>query len=773
MLTIPAQIPVVHPGLAATAAIAGLIPVLIHLINKRRHRRVRWAAMRFLFAARKENARRVWLEQWLLLLLRVALVLLFGFALARPYLASRAGFLTQSTRTHQVLLLDNSLSMQAESAGTSRFEKALEHATAWLDGIPRSDAVSVITLARPATALIDFAAYDRRLVRESLAGIELTQRATDVEGAVQLARDILKESPVLPQNRAVYVVSDFSKGAWGIQDAPEDVATTADTKAGRNAGDIQQSSPAIGGDSQAIVAIRQLAASLEEPAQNLRLTRIGGSNAGNVAITALRCDQPVLGSRFPARIDVTVENYAESAARALVVQLRRDGEVVRRVPVESVPPGASSTVSASILLSEPRTHLVEARLVGLGKDALALDDARYLSLEVRDTLPLLLVDGASRASIIRGTAGYLATALSPSLLLADSDLSAGATRIGARRNDGAGDAVFMAPRVIGPLELADEVLRDYEVIGLCDVRALPEETWAALARFVEQGGGLFISAGPQVDVEHYNEFAGPAGRGLIEAQLVRAVDRTSEPTSLSPDLLEHPVVLPFAGYASSGLFTAQFERYLGVASEMLPRHVVMAFRNGDPAMIVSRKGQGRVLTFLSTVNMNWNNLPAKGDFVSLMVSAFSYLSPLRGGERSVEVGDPLKERLTPAQSSLELAIRPPDGRAIPARLHQSDSGLALTFADTETAGAYQAQIGDASVQFAVNTSSAESDIREVVGATFMALLEGRATFSEDARIEPARTARAGELSFAMMLLVLVMLPLEMWAAYYFGSRRAA
>ena len=45
----------------ATAAIAGgalSIPIIIHLLNRRRFKIVTWAAMRFLLAAQKKSSRR-------------------------------------------------------------------------------------------------------------------------------------------------------------------------------------------------------------------------------------------------------------------------------------------------------------------------------------------------------------------------------------------------------------------------------------------------------------------------------------------------------------------------------------------------------------------------------------------------------------------------------------------------------------------------------------------------------------------------------------------
>src|SRR3954452_16503983 len=67
---------------AAVAGGAVSIPVIIHLLNRRRFRIVEWAAMRFLLTAQKKNARRMRLEQLLLLAARCLIVLLTVFATA-------------------------------------------------------------------------------------------------------------------------------------------------------------------------------------------------------------------------------------------------------------------------------------------------------------------------------------------------------------------------------------------------------------------------------------------------------------------------------------------------------------------------------------------------------------------------------------------------------------------------------------------------------------------------------------------------------------------
>src|SRR5262245_16041242 len=85
-------------------------PIIIHLINRIRYRRIRWAAMEFLLKAQKRMRRRKILEQLLLLFLRCLLVFLLGVLFAR-FLG--CGMTGQETRpTAHVVILDDTPSME-------------------------------------------------------------------------------------------------------------------------------------------------------------------------------------------------------------------------------------------------------------------------------------------------------------------------------------------------------------------------------------------------------------------------------------------------------------------------------------------------------------------------------------------------------------------------------------------------------------------------------------------------------------------------------------
>src|SRR5215210_5771648 len=121
-----------NPWTFLAGALLVSTPIIIHLINRIRFRRVRWAAMEFLLKAQKKMRRKKILEQLILLLLRILLILLAGLLLAR-FLGEDP---TQGKETRPVLhlvILDDSPSMadtgEGGAAGTDAFKRAKDQIT--------------------------------------------------------------------------------------------------------------------------------------------------------------------------------------------------------------------------------------------------------------------------------------------------------------------------------------------------------------------------------------------------------------------------------------------------------------------------------------------------------------------------------------------------------------------------------------------------------------------------------------------------------------------
>src|SRR2546430_2453016 len=99
------------PATMAIGAALVSVPIIIHLINRLRFKRVRRAAMDFLLNSQKPNRRRLIIEQILLLLLRCALVVLVAILLAGLSCNPRAFGGPKQSSAHFVVV-DDTLSLQ-------------------------------------------------------------------------------------------------------------------------------------------------------------------------------------------------------------------------------------------------------------------------------------------------------------------------------------------------------------------------------------------------------------------------------------------------------------------------------------------------------------------------------------------------------------------------------------------------------------------------------------------------------------------------------------
>ena len=175
------------------------IPVLIHLLNRRRYRRVPWAAMRFLKISVDQNQRRMRLEDWILLLLRCAVVALLASLLARPVLEGVSG--VPGSKVAAAIIVDNSASMGYQEGGVTPLALAREAAHELLSGLPQGSPVVVGDVFRAHEA-----SADHEFARARIDAITQTERHADLILATKEAIGALEGQAVV--DRELYVITD-------------------------------------------------------------------------------------------------------------------------------------------------------------------------------------------------------------------------------------------------------------------------------------------------------------------------------------------------------------------------------------------------------------------------------------------------------------------------------------------------------------------------------------------------------------------------------------
>ncbi len=189
--------PLVLFGLAAAA-----IPLIIHLFNFRKPKRVDFSSLAFLRELEKRTMRRVRLKQWLILLLRTLAIACLVLAFARPTKTSVwEGVFGERSPTATALVIDNSLSMTMRDVQGAYLDQAKSLAAAWVEGAQPGDELFLVPTAVQFDAgRMDFvsreAALDAIEELEVLAGAEtasaaISRAASLLEGAANPKRDII------------------------------------------------------------------------------------------------------------------------------------------------------------------------------------------------------------------------------------------------------------------------------------------------------------------------------------------------------------------------------------------------------------------------------------------------------------------------------------------------------------------------------------------------------------------------------------------------------
>ena len=194
-------------GLAAVAA-----PVLIHLISRRRARRVRFAAIEFVLRSQRRSARSIRLRQFLLLLLRCLFVAAIALAIAQPVLSEDDVTAADQPPVAVALVVDASASMQAVIDGKSAFARAIDQARQTVDELPADTPVCVTRCGLPLSDALAPATFDHRAVRASLDAMQPGFSRSDLGACAAHAASLLMSTPGEGE-RKIIVLSDLASHA--------------------------------------------------------------------------------------------------------------------------------------------------------------------------------------------------------------------------------------------------------------------------------------------------------------------------------------------------------------------------------------------------------------------------------------------------------------------------------------------------------------------------------------------------------------------------------
>ncbi|HHS50088.1 MAG TPA: VWA domain-containing protein [candidate division Zixibacteria bacterium] len=343
------------PALAAVA-----LPILIHLLTRRRLVERKWPSIRFLEEIQKRRMRKFKLKQLLLLALRVLILLFVISAFARPTIRTeRSALVGTHERTSVAILIDNSYSMGQESAGIDLFTQARQAAEDILELLSDGDEVAIVPFnSSPMPASREpFKALSA--AREVIDTLKISSGTTDVWGAIAKGIDILSTSK-LP-NREIYLLTDDKDHGW------------------QRAGDLV----------------------LPEGVKIYCLI-FSPDDERNIGISDIQFPRTLLQKRVPFNLLPEIMSFAPGGVSDFVVDLYLDDVRVAQRSID-LAPGDLATLEFRSQVDEGGFHYGEFRTEG---DALPADNSRWFSFKIPELIRVLIVGGTETR--------FIANALSPS-----------------------------------------------------------------------------------------------------------------------------------------------------------------------------------------------------------------------------------------------------------------------------------------------------------------------------------------------------------------------
>jgi len=326
--------------------LAASIPILIHLLNLRKLKKIEFSTLTFLKELQKNKIRRIKLKQWILLALRVLIILFLVTAFSRPTIKGVAlGGATSSAKTTAVFLLDDTFSMSVVANKGSFFNQARQAVYELLGKLQEGDEAALILVSeqgnkeiKTTNNLIEF--------RKLIDNLQLSYSSGDYNSAIIKAAKIIGESKNF--NKEIYVLSDFQQGH------------------------LRQNDP-----------VTNLSQMLDEKVK-IYTINYSGKDVFNLGINNLTVNTQIFEKQKPVNFSAVITNYSKQPVNNAVASLFVDGERAAQQSI-NIRENESKTVLFETVFKKTGFNDV---FVEIEDDDILQDNRRYASVFIPEKIPV-------------------------------------------------------------------------------------------------------------------------------------------------------------------------------------------------------------------------------------------------------------------------------------------------------------------------------------------------------------------------------------------------
>ncbi len=648
------------PLFLIAAAIGALIPLILHLLQKKRVVTQVFPTLRFLKMADKRSSSRIRLENLLLWLMRTAIMVLLGLGFAMPVLRTRGLDFLGKAQRDIAIVLDVSYSMNYLSARQTAWEKALDTAGTIIKGLESNDKICIYLAGDIPSPLIAEPIGDHERATARLNGLKPRFESCSMADALTSANNALTQAPQR-REREIFILTDNQALPWRDFDEQSTGA---------------ESIPGDEGDSEAEAPPAPRSTRKWDPASldsrtAVFVAMLGVPSPVNVAAGRIELAPPFMFVGSSSRLTARVEHSGSISDTAATLFI--NGREIARRPIQT-----ESEHSASFVIPPQPPGMHRAR-IETPEDNLHEDNVFHFLINVKDQLPSLIV--GSEQDIV-----FLKAAL-----------TAG--------SDGT------EPRHITRDQLSDESsLSSYSCIFLVNALPLPGQAVNALEQYAGGGGLLVIFPGSRAVMDDYRAWAGLPGA----PSEIRDYPNSERSRVLIWNKPEHPLLEPMR----DSLAIPQLSIQRSLAWDTLAEDAIMLISAGDerPFLLQRNFGRGSILIFSITADRAWSSFPLSPYYLPLMMQIVEYSAKVGAQPPFVWSSDSFALNQALPTFDADSTLLDPESRPVPIR-STIQTGRAITYtAELMAPGVYSVSgSGDAAAQpaLAVNFPREESDLTPI------------------------------------------------------------
>ena len=323
------------------------IPILIHLFNLRKFKRVLFTNVQLLKEVQQQTIKQHRLKHILVLLTRILFILFLVFAFAKPFIPSSKQSIRQGVN-YTSIYIDNSFSMNLQNEDGVLLEQAKNKAKEIISAYQASDKFQIISN--------DLTAQSQHFLtkeetHKAIEELKISPNFCALTSVMNRQNSLF--ATVNATNKNCFYLSDFQKNY-----IDKEIKQVIDTHI------------------------------------NYRMVYFNASPIQNISIDSVWFDAPIHLANQAEKLMIKVTNHSREAVKDLPINLQLNNQSKALITIDI----ASNSTNIDTIYYTNNSSSIQKGMVTIASEQLSFDDQYYFAYEIAENIPVLLINGNNLSS---------------------------------------------------------------------------------------------------------------------------------------------------------------------------------------------------------------------------------------------------------------------------------------------------------------------------------------------------------------------------------------